>query len=481
MSTIAITEFLNNAEGPDDGLEFLELFNYGTSSVDLSGWSVSDEDVDSFTVPEGTTLASGEYLVLVGGSSSSSPTDIQAIFEAGWFDGQTQANVVGMPGIALGNSSDELIISDIDGTVVWSLAYPNGESSGRATFHTSTDLSDVANIYGSKAAPGVNRAGDDNGVLGFLGYEENDTATDPAATSGASGENFASPGAGNYIVVSDDIDGTPGNDTLTGTTDDDVINGFGGNDTLVGDEGDDILNGGEGDDALSGNEGNDTLNGGGGNDILGGIGGDDVMAGNAGNDFFIVNSDGDAVVEAENEGTDWVFTTASRTLDANVENIKLINGQGSIAGTGNELDNRLQGNESDNLLNGGDGNDLIEGLDGNDTLVGGAGFDALLGGGGNDTFRFDEVGDRVDRIIDFSSDDFIDLSNLFSTLEYMGSDPIADDYLKFSTSAGDTYIQVDADGTGTDSSLVNVARLQGFQGTLTVGQNVIVDSSAMAV
>jgi Ca2+-binding RTX toxin-like protein len=69
------------------------------------------------------------------------------------------------------------------------------------------------------------------------------------------------------------LNGTAGNDTLSGGTEPDTVNGFGGNDTLFGGEGDsaDTLNGGEGNDillggystqkpfeALDGGEGNDT-------------------------------------------------------------------------------------------------------------------------------------------------------------------------------------------------------------------------------
>ena len=62
------------------------------------------------------------------------------------------------------------------------------------------------------------------------------------------------------------INGTSGNDTLTGTADADEINGLDGNDYIVGAAGDDVLNGGDGSDLIEGNAGSDTMTGGAGAD-----------------------------------------------------------------------------------------------------------------------------------------------------------------------------------------------------------------------
>ena len=74
------------------------------------------------------------------------------------------------------------------------------------------------------------------------------------------------------------INGTEGNNRLTGGSGNDVINGNGGNDRL---------NGGAGDDTLNGGAGKDELNGGSGNDILDGGSGSDELEGGSGNDTLI--------------------------------------------------------------------------------------------------------------------------------------------------------------------------------------------------
>src|ERR671922_3047387 len=61
------------------------------------------------------------------------------------------------------------------------------------------------------------------------------------------------------FVFAANIDGTAGDDTLTGTDEADTINGFEGNDLIFGEGGDDILDGGNGDDEIYGGDGNDEI------------------------------------------------------------------------------------------------------------------------------------------------------------------------------------------------------------------------------
>jgi Ca2+-binding RTX toxin-like protein len=111
---------------------------------------------------------------------------------------------------------------------------------------------------------------------------------------------------------------------------------------------------------------------------------------------------------------------------------------------------RLYGGTANDALNGGSGNDALFAEDGNDTLLGnsgndnlfggagndllrgGAGVDSLTGGSGADTFHFlpgeapydtdPSNGIAQDRVLDFNSNDAIDLSDLSAgTLAFRGS------------------------------------------------------------
>jgi len=126
---------------------------------------------------------------------------------------------------------------------------------------------------------------------------------------------------------------------------------------------------------LIGNDGNNTLNGG---------AGSDTMSGGKGNDTYAVDSVGDIIIEAANEGYDTVVSYIDYTLGANIEEGQLIGN--AISLTGNELDNVLIGNALANKLFGGAGNDVING---------GAGGDRMVGGLGDDTYIVDNTGDII--------------------------------------------------------------------------------------
>lgn len=63
---LAGNESINQDEQGDND-DWLELYNAGSATVDLSGWSLTDkadEELELFALPEGTELGAGEYLVI---------------------------------------------------------------------------------------------------------------------------------------------------------------------------------------------------------------------------------------------------------------------------------------------------------------------------------------------------------------------------------------------------------------------------------
>lgn len=170
-------------------------------------------------------------------------------------------------------------------------------------------------------------------------------------------------------------------------------------------------------DTLTGTNGPDTLYGKAGNDHLNGMGGIDTMYGGSGNDTYLVDNSDDVVREdmvsgIDDGGIDLVKASASFTLGAFIENLKLI-GTSAVDGSGNDLDNTLTGNAAANtlyglggadVLKGGAGNDTLVGGEGNDRLFGQAGADAMDGGNGSDTYlidRFDTIKDTGTQAGDF--------------------------------------------------------------------------------
>lgn len=222
---------------------------------------------------------------------------------------------------------------------------------------------------------------------------------------------------------------------IAGNAGSNVLNGGAGDDTLIGGAGDDVYDVdsardqvleavGQGHDrvrttvshALKANVEDLSLHGVGdingfgnalansiignaGNNVLNGGAGDDVLAGRAGDDVYDVDSYGDRVIEASNEGHDRVRTSLSEyTLSANVEDLSFTSAAFPIYGVGNALDNMIIGNGNRDSLWGGGGNDVLYGKDGNDLLIGEAGDDILIGGAGDDEYNVDSTSDRVQEL-----------------------------------------------------------------------------------
>ncbi|MCC2972635.1 VCBS domain-containing protein [Massilia sp. IC2-476] len=207
------------------------------------------------------------------------------------------------------------------------------------------------------------------------------------------------------LTGAEDLKGT-GNalsNTITGNGANNTLDGGAGNDTLKAGAGDDLVYGGEGNDLLQGEAGRDTLYGDAGDDRLdGGLGGDRMLGG-AGRDVYVVEDDGDLVIEEAGAGIDLVEASITYTLTAQVENLTQT-GIAAINGSGNELDNIIIGNAGANTLQGLAGNDTLYGNAGSDTLQGGEGNDyldggldgdSMQGGTGDDVYIVDQVGDLV--------------------------------------------------------------------------------------
>lgn len=250
------------------------------------------------------------------------------------------------------------------------------------------------------------------------------------------------------------LNGTTGDDKLTGGLSADTISGLGGNDTISGRAGNDKLDGGAGNDVIDGGGGSDTILGGDGIDWLAGGRGNDVLSGGAGNDVFVFASGdrqdiitdfaaGDAVKisgysaaqTVAQVGTSVVVTlstadkiTFSNATLATVKAALQFDGGGSGGGGGGGPTGGLTGTSGKDTLNGTAGNDLIQGLGGDDTInggggndriIGGAGSDVMTGGAGADTFVFLSASDSplmtsiyCDFITDWSAEDRIDLSGI---------------------------------------------------------------------
>ena len=186
------------------------------------------------------------------------------------------------------------------------------------------------------------------------------------------------------------IEGTDGDDVLTGGFASDEIRAFDGEDTLIGGAGDDSLIGGDHDDLL-----------------IGGAGADELF-GEHGSDTADYSSSSSGVTIT----VDRFLTTTGTGGDAEGD---VLNGIENLIGSA--YDDVLVGSVDENLLHGGAGDDEIIGGSGVDELFGGSGDDSidggtnhdflygnegndlLVGGDGHDTYTVAR-GDGVDTIVE---------------------------------------------------------------------------------
>lgn len=144
------------------------------------------------------------------------------------------------------------------------------------------------------------------------------------------------------------INGTAGNETLTGGASADSINGLGGDDILIGGEGNDTLNGGSGNDRIEGGAGNDQ--------IVGGIGTDTAVYAHmlqSGAPVASWSPTGVLTVSTAGEGTDtlsgvefvefngvtFAVNNTARNIVALIQNDSNSVGENGAPATGNVLGN----------------------------------------------------------------------------------------------------------------------------------------------
>ncbi len=309
-----------------------------------------------------------------------------------------------------------------------------------------------------------------------------------------------------------DMDATPNNDTLTGTSGDDIIdalagddsvNSGDGNDVIYGGEGNDTLNGGNGDDVVYGDAGADSIIGGAGNDTLEGGAGQDTVNGGSGDDTITLDlstgnidiayageageTDGDTMVltgavagtvvvdlsvtagsgsadipgSGSNEpGNDQIISINGVTEGLKQSDFEHIDASGLTGGalnaTGSSGPNRIFGTVLADTVQAGSGDDTISGGEGADSLYGQDGADLFMVSALSQITGLAETvsgGNQIDTL-QFSDEGSIDLTAATVDVEYIelyGTSTLALDSTAFASTAVKT---------GTGNTTVTMAGTQ---------------------
>jgi len=101
----------DNADGKTSSTqdEFIELLNFGTSPMDLSGWIIADALKPRHIFPFGTALSAFQYLVVFGGGQPNLP--------------QIQYQVASEGTLGLNNTNEDVFLYDPSGNLIDHLHY----------------------------------------------------------------------------------------------------------------------------------------------------------------------------------------------------------------------------------------------------------------------------------------------------------------------------------------------------------------------
>ena len=125
-SQIVITEVLFDPECIGTNQEFVEILNLGPFPIDITGWTLTDNNSTDDLLPEFSSLNSGQYAVILEQDYAECfdfifPDELNIIF--------VDDNSIGN---GLGNSSDELFLINNLGDTVSTMNWTNGITHGHS-------------------------------------------------------------------------------------------------------------------------------------------------------------------------------------------------------------------------------------------------------------------------------------------------------------------------------------------------------------
>lgn len=388
------------------------LTNNGNVTADLNGMAI--QGGAGVIVNTGTVVAGGTAGLEVNGVFAS-------ITNTGVVSGSSNGIVMTSQGGTATNSG--LIQAQIGVRVVavtveevdTSTVLNSGEivSEDYGIFFDTLEMSDLFFLRNS----GAIRVGDGPAQLavrGSIGVEEvHNTGVIAGDIDFQGGDDLYD---GTLGVVSGDVIGGEGEDTLLGGAEAESLFGGDARDVIRGRGGDDYIDGGALGDTIAGGQGDDTILGG------EGAGWDNVWAGDGQDDVAL----------GEGNDVGWLGA-GDDTLDAGQGNDLARGGRGDdVMRMGEGADTAWGGAGHDTILAGGGGADVLHGGDGNDSIdaTGGFGWDDIRGGGGNDTMTGGDGRDAFvfardaghDVITDFANNtDWLDLSALGTNFAKLNS------------------------------------------------------------
>ncbi len=113
---IIINEFLYDPYGTEVAGEFVELHNCGNTSIDMSGWTISDQDGSVDLTFPNMTLKSGEFALIYSGTGNYS------------FSNNIHTFFMNKKSSTFSNTGDDIVLLDAEENTIDFISYGNGSS-----------------------------------------------------------------------------------------------------------------------------------------------------------------------------------------------------------------------------------------------------------------------------------------------------------------------------------------------------------------
>ena len=117
--TVVFSEIFYDTPGTDSQEEWVEIYNGTSSTADVSGWTITDNNGSgsTFTIPGGTTIAPSTHITIAVNA-----TGFNALYG---FDADVYGSIP-----ALNNTGDALLLRDNTSTLIDAVAWEGGASAG---------------------------------------------------------------------------------------------------------------------------------------------------------------------------------------------------------------------------------------------------------------------------------------------------------------------------------------------------------------
>jgi endonuclease I len=160
---IVITEIMQNPLAVDDNNgEYFELYNAETTSVNLNGWTISDNDGDFHTIVGDLLIPGEDFIVLGRNNNSSTNGGVLIDYE--------------YTGMNLSNGADEIILTNTNNNEVDRVAYdgginwPNPNGAAMVYIGSTTENNNTFNLW--RTATASENIDTDFGSPGLIGNEQ---------------------------------------------------------------------------------------------------------------------------------------------------------------------------------------------------------------------------------------------------------------------------------------------------------------------